>query len=175
MVLHYLVTYLSLIRIHLNVSLVIWHCYQSISGVVAGYPSPRPEVQFTFQLFLCVCTCICHLSVRCAWTASRCFSRFVWVRVAVAYMRAPRNLFQRRSENALFWAVWSYLLAWTEILSNWLSTDRTGWNRKTSGRDHFRRRQPKWSAVYGELSSMWSGADQRTLRCRRTVAAYVLC
>jgi len=26
--------------------------------VVAGYPSPRPEVQFTFQLSLCVCTCI---------------------------------------------------------------------------------------------------------------------
>jgi len=35
------------------------------NSVLAGYPSPRPEVQFTFQLFLYVCTCICHLSVRC--------------------------------------------------------------------------------------------------------------
>jgi len=49
----------------------------AVGDVVAGYPSPRSEVQFTFQLFLYVCTCICYLSVRCAWTTARCFSRFV--------------------------------------------------------------------------------------------------
>ena len=71
-------------------------------------------------------------------------------------------------ENGRFWAVWSYLFALTDVLSNILSTDGAAWSRETSERDHFRRRQPNWSAVYIELSSLWRGADQRTLRCRRT-------